>query len=44
MSELLSERARAYLDAIEADRQAALVLSEQKPEEAKLLQARSEGF
>ena len=30
MSELLSERARAYLDAIEADRQAALALSEQK--------------
>jgi len=44
MSELLSERARAYLDAIEADRQAALALSEQKAEEAKLLQARLEGF
>jgi hypothetical protein len=44
MSELLSERARAYLDALEADRQAALALSEQKAEEAKLLQARLEGF
>src|SRR5215471_14773859 len=44
MSELLSERARAYLDAIEADRQAALALSEQRAEEAKLLQARLEGF
>jgi len=44
MSELLSERARAYLDAIETDQQAALAHSEQKAEEAKLLQARLEGF
>ena len=40
----LGERARAYLDALEADRQAALALSEQKAEEAKLIQARLEGF
>ena len=42
--EQLLERARAYLDALEADRQMALVLSEQKAEEAKLLKARQEGF
>jgi hypothetical protein len=34
----------AYLDALEADRRAALALSEQKAEEAKLIQARQEGF
>ena len=38
------ERAREYLDALEADRQAALALSEQKAEEAKLIKARQEGF
>jgi DNA-binding transcriptional ArsR family regulator len=38
------ERARAYLDALEADRRAALALSEQKAEEAKLIKARQEGF
>jgi hypothetical protein len=38
------EKALAYLDALEADRQAALALSEQKAEEAKLIQARQEGF
>jgi hypothetical protein len=43
MEELL-ERARAYLDALEADRQMALTLSEQKAEEAKLIKARQEGF
>src|ERR1700724_1858871 len=37
-------KARAYLDALEADRKAALALSEQKAEEAKLIQARQEGF
>jgi hypothetical protein len=42
--EQLLERARAYLDTLEADRQAALTLSEQKAEEAKLLKARQEGF
>ena len=42
--EQLLERARAYLDALEADRQAALNLSEQKAEEAKLIKARQEGF
>ena len=43
MEELL-ERARAYLASLEADRQAALALSEQKAEEAKLIKARQEGF
>jgi hypothetical protein len=43
MKELL-ERARAYLASLEADRQAALALSEQKAEEAKLIKARREGF
>ncbi len=38
------DRARAYLDALEADRRAALALSEQKAEEAKLIKARQEGF
>lgn len=38
------EKARAYLDALEAERQAALALSEQKAEEAKLIKARQEGF
>ena len=42
--EQLLEKARAYLDALEADRQAALTLSEQKAEEAKLIKARQEGF
>ena len=37
-------KALAYLDALEADRRAALALSEQKAEEAKLVQARQEGF
>src|SRR5690242_10134518 len=40
----LFERARAYLAGLEADRQAALALSEQKAEEAKLIKARQEGF
>jgi len=40
----LPETARAYLDALEADRQAALALSKQKAEEAKLIRARQEGF
>jgi hypothetical protein len=43
MGELL-ERARAYLSGLEADRNAALTLSEQKAEEAKLIKARQEGF
>ena len=38
------ERALAYLDALEADRRAALALCEQKAEEAKLIKARQEGF
>ena len=40
----LIERARAYLAGLEADRQTALALSEQKAEEAKLIKARQEGF
>ena len=40
----LTEEARAYLDTLEADRRAALALSEQKAEEARLIQARQEGF
>ena len=38
------EKALAYLDALEADCHAALALSEQKAEEAKLIKARQEGF
>jgi len=38
------DKALAYLDALEADRQAALALSEQKAEEARLIKARQEGF
>ena len=40
----LFERARAYLADLEAERQAALALSKQKAEEAKLTKARQEGF
>jgi len=40
----LTEKARAYLDTLEADRRAALALSEQKAEEARLIKARQEGF
>src|ERR1700721_147481 len=40
----LIERVRAYLDTLEADRRAALALSEQKAEEARLIKARQEGF
>jgi hypothetical protein len=43
MEDLL-ERAHACLSAMEADRQTALALSEQKAEEAKLIKARQEGF
>ena len=42
--ETLLEKARAYLESLEAERQAALALSEQKAEEAKLIKARQEGF
>ena len=38
------ERVRAYLGTLEADRRAALALSEQKAEEARLIRARQEGF
>ena len=36
--------ASAYLDKLEADRLAAIALSEQKAEEARLIKARQEGF
>src|SRR5215469_15589925 len=38
------EKARQYLERLEADRRAALQVSEQKAEEAKLIKARQEGF
>jgi len=38
------EKAAAYLARLEADRRAALALSEAKAEEAKLIKARREGF
>ena len=41
---VLLERASAYLAALEADRQAALALCQQKAEEAELIKARQEGF
>jgi len=44
MSSPAVEEALAYLDALEADRKAALALSVQKAEEAKLIMARQEGF
>lgn len=40
----LNQKARAHLEALEAERQAALALSEEKFEEAKLTKARQEGF
>jgi predicted transcriptional regulator len=43
MEELL-KRAYAYLSVLEADRNAALALSEEKAEEAKLIKVRQEGF
>lgn len=39
-----TERATAYLNKLETDRQAAIATSEQKAEEAKLIRARQEGF
>jgi hypothetical protein len=42
--EALLESARAHLAGLEAERRAALALSEQKAEEAKLIKARQEGF
>ena len=44
MSSPAMGEALAYLDALEADRKAALALSVQKAEEAKLIMARQEGF
>jgi DNA-binding transcriptional ArsR family regulator len=38
------ENASAYLDKFESDRHAAIAVSEQKVEEAKLIRARQEGF
>src|SRR5271156_2948311 len=40
----LIPEATAYLERLEADRQAAIAMSEQKAEEAKLIRARQEGF
>ena len=39
-----AEKAAAYLARLEADRRAALAVSEAKAEEAKLIKARMEGF
>ena len=39
-----SEKAAAYLSRLEADRRAAIAVSEAKAEEAKLIKARQEGF
>jgi hypothetical protein len=39
-----AEKAAAYLTRLEADRRAALAVSEAKAEEAKLIKARQEGF
>jgi hypothetical protein len=39
-----AEKAAAYLARLEADRRDAIVVSEAKAEEAKLIQARQEGF
>ena len=38
------EKAAAYLQELEADRLAAIAVSEEKSEEAKLIKARQEGF
>src|SRR5215469_7315593 len=38
------EKAREYLEMLEADRRTALEVSEQKAEEANLIKARQEGF
>jgi hypothetical protein len=39
-----AEKAAAYLSRLEADRRAAIAVSEAKAEEAKLVKARQEGF
>ena len=39
-----AEKAAAYLARLEADRRAALAVSEAKAEEAKLITARQKGF
>jgi hypothetical protein len=44
MTSPLVERAVAYLDTLEAARKAALAVSQEKAEEAKLIKARQEGF
>ena len=38
------EKATAYLNKLEADRRAAIAVSEEKAEEAKLIEARLQGF
>jgi hypothetical protein len=39
-----AEEATAYLNKLEADRRAAIAVSEEKAEEAKLIEARQQGF
>ena len=39
-----AEKAAAYLNKLEADRRAAIAVSEEKAEEAKLIEARQQGF
>ena len=39
-----ADKATAYLNKLEADRRAAIAVSEEKAEEAKLLKARQQGF
>ena len=39
-----AEKATAYLNKLEADRRAAIAVSEEKAEEAKLIEARQQGF
>jgi len=39
-----AEKATAYLDKLEADRRAAIAASEEKAEEAKIIEARQQGF
>ena len=40
----ITQKASAYLEKLEAERRAALAISKEKAEEAKLIKARQEGF
>ena len=44
ITQIRAQEALAYLDALETDRKAALTLSEQKAEEARLIKVRQECF